>query len=191
MTDNRIVKRGPLDGFRLPAGMCEVPFLAQVNLRADPTDVEVMKRLGSVLGFPLPLIPNTVSGDVERHALWLGPDEWLVIGPPGCKDDLERRCRDALGRATGAVVDVSASRTIVEMRGPAAREVLEAGCAIDLHPRAFRAGCCAQTLVARTGVIVQHLTDEPLYRLFVRPSFAGYLASWLRDAAGSGSGRSV
>lgn len=186
---DRMVRQSPLDGFTLPDGMREVPFVAQVNLRADPTDVKLMNRLASVLGFPLPLIPNTVSGDIERHALWLGPDEWLVIGPPGSEDGLERRCRDALERATGAVVDVSANRTIVEMQGLAARVVLEAGCAIDLHPRAFRAGSCAQTLVARTGVILHQLTDEPLYRLFVRPSFAIYLATWLRDAAGAGSGR--
>ena len=189
MTGDRMVRQSPLDGFTLPAGMRELRFLAQVNVRADPTDVELITRFASVLGFPLPLTPNTVSGDIERHALWLGPDEWLVIGPAGSEDGLERRCRDALERTTGGVVDVSANRTIVEMQGPAARVVLEAGCAIDLHPRVFRAGSCAQTLVARTGVIVHQLTDEPLYRLFVRPSFAIYLATWLRDAAGAGSGR--
>jgi len=37
-------------------------------------------------------------------------------------------------------------------------------------------------LVARTGVILHQLTDEPRYRLLVRPSFSAYLAEWLRDA---------
>jgi len=166
--------------------MREMPFLAQVNLRADPSDVEVMDRLASVLEFPLPLTPNTVSGDLDRHALWLGPDEWLVVGPAGSEDTLERRCRDVLAGA-GSVVDVSASRTIVELRGREAREILEAGCAIDLHPRAFHAGRCAQTLVARTAAIVHQVTDEPLYRLFVRSSFAMYLAMWLQDASDTNS----
>ena len=175
-------QRSPLEGFRFPAGMREVPFLAQVNLRADPAGVEVMDRLASVLEFPLPLTPNTVSGDRDRHVLWLGPDEWLVVGPAGSEATLETRCRDVLDGA-GSVVDVSASRTIVELRGPEARVILEAGCAIDLHPRAFHAGSCAQTLVARTAVIVHQLTYEPLYRLFVRSSFAMYLATWLQDAS--------
>ena len=191
MTADRGVKRSPLHEVRLPAGMREVPFLAQVTLRTDPTDLDTMERLNAVLGFRLPTTPNTVSGDVERHALWLAPDEWLVVGPAGCEDRLERDCRDALGRATGAVVDVSANRTIVELSGPAARDILEAGCAIDLHPRAFRAGCCAQTVIARTGVILHQVTDEPQYRLFVRPSFARYLAAWLLDASSAGSGRSL
>lgn len=177
------VRRSPLEGFTFPAGMREVPFLAQVNLRSDPSDVEVMDRLASVLEFPLPLTPNTASGDLDRHALWLGPDEWLVVAPAGSEATLETRCRDALAGA-GSVVDVSANRTIVELRGQEARVVLETGCAIDLHPRAFHRGCCAQTLVARTAVILHQLTDEPLYRLFVRPSFAMYLATWLLDAAG-------
>ena len=44
-------KRSPLEGFGFPAGMREVPFLAQVNLRADPADVEFMDRLASALSF--------------------------------------------------------------------------------------------------------------------------------------------
>jgi sarcosine oxidase subunit gamma len=78
-------------------------------------------------------------------------------------------------------VDVSANRTTIELWGAAAREVLASGCAIDLHPRAFGSGRCAQTLIARAGVILHQFTDEPRYRLYVRPSFARYLAEWLTD----------
>jgi hypothetical protein len=35
---------------------------------------------------------------------------------------------------------------------PLAREVPEAGCAIDFQPRAFGPGSCAQTLLARVGI---------------------------------------
>ena len=191
MTGDAAVKRAALEGNALPAGVREVPFLAQVSLRADPSDVELMTRLASSLGFELPTTANRVSGDLDRHALWLGPDEWLIVGPPGSEQAIESGCRDALGPATGAVVDVSANRTVVELRGPRARELLAAGCTIDLHPRAFRATCCAQTLLARTGVIIHELSDEPVYRLFVRPSFAHYLATWLLDASGPDQGRSL
>jgi len=63
-----------------------------------------------------------------------------------------------------------------------ARAALESGCPIDLHPRVFRAGQCAQTLLARASVILWQLTEEPRYRLLVRPSFAAYVAAWLTDA---------
>jgi sarcosine oxidase subunit gamma len=69
-----------------------------------------------------------------------------------------------------------------EIGGPDARELLESGCPIDLHPRAFHAGSCAQTLLGRTGVLLHQVSDEPRYRLWVRPSFTRYLAAWLDDA---------
>jgi sarcosine oxidase subunit gamma len=176
-------RRSPLDGFVFPRGLREVPFLAQVDLRADPADQAVTARLGAVVGGALPTTPNTVAGDVAgAHALWLGPDQWLVVGPPTTEGDLERRLRGALDGAHGSVVDVSANRTTLELRGPNAWTILEGGCSIDLHPRAFGRRRCAQTLLARANVIIEQLTDEPLYRIFVRPSFAIYLATWLTDA---------
>jgi sarcosine oxidase subunit gamma len=80
------------------------------------------------------------------------------------------------------VVDVSANRTTMALTGPAARDVLEGGCSIDLHPRAFGTGSCAQTLLARAGVILLATSAEPEYWILVRPSFAAYVATWLLDA---------
>lgn len=178
------LRRSPLGDVALPDGAVEVPFLAQVDVRANPRDAAVLDRVAAVLGVALPLEANTVAGTGKRHALWLGPDEWLVIGTPGSEAELERALRDALASTPGgAVVDVSANRTTIELAGPAAREILESGCSIDLHPRAFGPGCCAQTLLARANVVIWQLTSEPRYRLLVRPSFAPYLAAWLADAA--------
>ena len=65
-----------------------------------------------------------------------------------------------------------------------ARALLAFGCALDLDPRHFGPGSCAQTMVARAGVIVWALGEEPAptFLLLVRPSFAPYLEGWLRDA---------
>jgi sarcosine oxidase subunit gamma len=176
-------RRSPLDGFDLPVGLREVPFLAQIDVRLARTDQVAVDAVASVVG-PLPLEPNTFSGGLNGSVLWLGPDEWLLVGPPGGDADLGSQLRDALGEAAGhvSIVDVSANRTTLELAGENARAALEGGCSIDLHPRAFGRGCCAQTLLARAGVIIQQLTDEPQYRIFVRPSFAIYVASWLKDA---------
>jgi sarcosine oxidase, subunit gamma len=153
------------------AELREASYVTQVNLRLDPTG-PAAGRVGEALGTPLPVVPNTGNDTV----LWLGPDEWLVFGAD------EERVRDALGDEPGSVVDVSANRVVLELSGPAAREVLAKGCSIDLHPRAFGPGRCAQTLLARAAVVVHQVDDVPTYRLLVRPSFAGYLTAWLRDA---------
>lgn len=188
MSPDATRRRSPLEGIPLPAGMRELPFLAQVDVRIDPADTEARTRVAATVGVELPLEPNTVGGGVDGvAALWLGPDEWLLVG--GAEEtagaELAGRVRAALASSLGAVVDVSANRTTVELSGPAAREVLESGCSIDLHPRAFGAGRCAQTLLARANIVLWQTTGEPspTYRLLVRPSFAAYLAAWLTDAA--------
>lgn len=178
------LRRSPLDGLVVEAPgvrIAELPFGSAVNLRANPSSAAVAE----VLGGPLPSEPNTVVEPRGRHMLWLGPDEWLVVGPDGDAPELMARLRAALAGTRGAAVDVSANRTTLEVSGERATDLLEKGCQLDLHPRAFSAGRCAQTTVAKAQVILWQTADapDPAYRLLVRGSFAGYLAAWLTDAA--------
>jgi sarcosine oxidase subunit gamma len=161
--------------------LAEVPFLTQLTLRVTPESAAAAAVAG-VLGAPLPTAPNTtcVSGDVE--VLWMGPDEWLVVAPPDSEGLLEA-LEQAIGAEHATVVDVSDQRTAIDVAGADARELLLKGCALDLHPRAFGVGRCAQTLLARAQVVLVPRSDEPAYRVFVRASFAGYLLDWLLDAA--------
>jgi len=160
----------------------ELPFVSQVNLRADPNDAELMQRLAAALGFALPVVPNTVASREDRRALWLGPDEWLVVGPDGQQEALEQTLRNGLDGAFGSIVDVSANRILLEIRGPKARELLAHGVSIDLDVRSFGLDRCAQTLLAKAQVIIER-RDESAFHLYVRTSFAGYMADWLLDAA--------
>lgn len=159
----------------------EPGFVSQINLRADPNDANVMQRLAEALGFARPVIPNTVAGKGDRRALWLGPDEWLVVGPDGQLMALEQALRTGLNG--GSIVDVSANRTVLEIRGPKARGLLAHGVAIDLDARSFGPGRCAQTLLAKAQVIVERISEDPVFHLYGRSSFASYVADWLLDAA--------
>ena len=135
------------------ADLRELTLESQVSVRGEPQ-----------AGFPIE--PNTTARDV----LWLGPDEWLVVG--GREDDYPE---------AAAVVDVSANRVCFELTGDDVEEVLAQGCSLDLHPSVFAPGRCAQTLLAKAQVIL-HRTEPETFRIFVRPSFAPYLRSWLEDA---------
>ena len=180
-----MIRRSSLDGVPLVDGLRELPFLAQLDVRLAPDDAAARQAVESVIG-PLPIEPNTVHGGADAAVLWLGPDEWLVVGPPDGEAALEAQLRSAIGDVLGvAIVDVSANRTTLELRDPRARELLEFGCPIELHPRAFGPGRCAQTLLARANVVIWFVADEPepVYRLLVRPSFAVYVAAWLSDAS--------
>lgn len=179
--------RSPLDGVALPPRVRELPFQAQLDLRADPGDAALMTRLADVLGTRPPTEPNrtAISDDGTRQVLWLGPDEWLVVAEPGTGPALESALRDALGEGRGAIVDVSANRTTLSVSGPRARDLLAFGCSIDIDERRFKPGHCVQTLLARANVIIVPVGPavEPAFRVLVRPSFAAYLAAWLSDAA--------
>jgi sarcosine oxidase subunit gamma len=163
--------------------LAELPFLAQIDLRLDPKG-PAAEAAGLALGAPLPLEPCTAVRSGDLAVLWLGPDQWLVVGPPGTQEDLEARLRKAAGEAHTSVTDVSAQRTTLLVSGPRARDLLAHGCSLDLHPRVFGTGRCAQTTVARTQVVLVAREEVRAgFWLLVRPSFAGYLADWLLDAA--------
>jgi sarcosine oxidase, subunit gamma len=173
-------RSGELAG--LPIGARELPFLTQLNVRLDATS-PAANAVAAVLGGPLPTVPCTASRFGEFEVLWLGPDEWLVLAPPGRETSLAAGLREAVGSRDGAVTDVSAERVALELTGAYVRELLARGCSIDLHPKVTPIGSCVQTLLARTGVvIVVHDDSASHFLVLVRASFADYLASWLIDA---------
>ena len=161
----------------------ERAFLGHLNLRGDPTDQAFLNAVKGVLGFGLPLEPNTVAKNDDLAALWLGPDEWLVLTPPDQQSGLAQALLDTLGDLHSAVTDVTGGQTVVNLSGARVRDVLSKGCTLDLHPRAFGAGRCAQTLLAKAMVTVRQLDESPSFDLIVRRSFADYLAHWIEDAA--------
>ncbi|MFG2029100.1 sarcosine oxidase subunit gamma [Streptomyces sp. NPDC048825] len=163
--------------------LAELPYLTQINVRLDAKGTAA-DAVGLALDLPLPLEPNTVVRAGELTALWLGPDEWLLVGPPGSERDLESRIREAAGDEPVSVTDVSAQRTTLLVAGPRARDLLAHGCSLDLHPRAFGPGRCAQTTLGRTQIVLVARDEHRAgFWVLVRSSFAGYLADWLLDAA--------
>ena len=161
--------------------LAEWPAPAQVDLRLDPAG-PAAAAVARALGVALPARPGSTAAADDLTVLWLGPDEWLVLGTPGTEGALTRDLRAALGDTPGAVVDVSAQRAGLLVDGPAARDLLAGGCALDLHPRAFAPGRCARTRLARAQVVLLSRADGG-FGVLVASSYAGYLADWLLDAA--------
>jgi sarcosine oxidase subunit gamma len=157
-------------------GAAEVAFPAQVSLRLDPAEA-------ARVPFAVPPAPNTWSRGDGRETLWLGPDEWLVVAEPGSARVLVEELERALDGLDHSVVDVSANRAVLELAGADRFELLTQGCRLDLHPRAWRDGSCAQTLLGRAPVLLQE--RDHATRIFVRASLAAHLADWL-VAAGTG-----
>ena len=93
------------------------------------------------------------------------------------------RLRHALAQMHVAITDVSGGQTALHLRGRHVRDVLAKGCPIDLHPRAFRIGQCAQSHLGKAPVLIAQVEEQPYFELIVRRSFADYLWTWLESAA--------
>jgi sarcosine oxidase, subunit gamma len=169
---------GPAERIRV----AEVPFLTQLTLRLAPGR-PAAEAAAQVLGVSLPTVPNTTSAINDIHVLWMGPDEWLLLASDGVGERMREQLEAALDAHHASVVDVSAQRTVIELEGADARELLLKGCPLDLHPRAFAPGQCAQSTLARAQVVLLARSDEPAYWVLVRASFAEYLAEWMLDGA--------
>ena len=194
MSTDAVGRISPLDhyinttGGAVPGGsagvvISERPFLGNLNLRGNSSDAAFMAGVKRALGFALPIEPNTVSDGDGKQALWLCPDEWLIVTPKDEQAAVENALNEALDGVLRSVTDVTGGQTLISLSGENAREVLAKGCALDLHPRAFGEGRCAQTLVAGANVTLRWAGLEPSFDLIVRRSFAEYLALWLHDAA--------
>ena len=95
--------------------------------------------------------------------------------------DVAASLRAATGDRHAAIVDVSANRTVLEVAGARAREVLEKGCPVDLHPRVLADDTAVTTTLARIPVLLWKV-DRTTFRVLPRASFAPYVARWLLDA---------
>jgi len=154
----------------------EIPFTGQAEVRVRGGAAGLAETLGALPG------AGRAEHDGTRTVGWCGPGWYLLVDDTGHDPAAGLHERSGL-----SVVDTSAARTILELRGPYARDVLETGCAIDLHPRAFAPGSFARTLLAKATVCLEQTgaaqTDPtPTYRIHVGTSFTDYLTHWLLDA---------
>jgi sarcosine oxidase subunit gamma len=143
--------------------------LAQVDLRLD----------ADLLPFDAPE-PNTASSWNGRDVLWLGPDEWLIVGEAGAATTIVEELDRLLDGRHRSIVEVSANRIVLDLDD--GLDLLASACGLDLDPRRWRPGMCAQTLLGQAQVIL-HQLDERATRVFVRPSFAGYVEGLLAASA--------
>ncbi len=170
--------------------LAERPHRGIVNLRLDPKNAGAMAAFEAAFGFALPAQPNTTAGNGEASALWLGPDEWWIVSPgprPEAGPELAEKLRAALADRFAAVTEVGESRTCIRIAGPKARALLQKGCPLDVHARAFGAGACAQPCLATATVAIHLVADEsaadgPAFEVYVLRSFAEYLWAWIEDA---------
>lgn len=148
---------------------------SRMSLRAP---VAAVAALSKALGLALPKRPKTSVTKAGRSALWLGPDEWLVIDEKDA--DLASLC--AKVKTPHSAVDISHRNLAILVSGTNAEAVLNAGCPQDLSLSVFPVGACSRTVLGKIEIVLWRTGDET-FQVECWRSFSDYAFSLLEDAA--------
>jgi sarcosine oxidase, subunit gamma len=155
-----------------------LPPAVRLVLRAGEPARAVAER---AFGAPIPTAACRAGVRGEHAALWLGPDEWLLIAPEPAGTGVLAGLESALHGLACSLVDVSHRQIALEVAGAHAELLLAAGCPLDLHPDAFPVGMCTRTMLGKTEIVLWRSRPEA-FRIEVWRSFAAYLSAFLVEA---------
>ena len=135
----------------------------------------------ATFGVALPTTPMRARVEGLRAALWLGPDEWLLLAPDSDGATLGAALANALQGQAASLVDVSHRQVGLVVTGPRVADVLNAGCPLDLDLAAFPVGMCTRTLLAKVEITLWRTADEA-FRVEIARSLVPYVVEFLREA---------
>ena len=156
-----------------------LPVAARLVLRGG-REVRLAAEAAAGVGIPAQACRAVVQG--ERAALWLGPDEWLLVAPAAAGAELGSSLERALAPLPHSLVDVGHRQAACALDGPQAAMLLSAGCPLDLDESAFPIGMCTRTVLAKAEVVLWR-TAAQTFRLEVARSFVAYVSLFLAEAA--------
>lgn len=147
----------------------------RLSLRAG---ADAIGTLSLAFGLELPQRAKTSASVAGRHALWLGPDEWLLIDENGA---------DLMAIASGvsalhSATDVSHRNTAILVSGPDAAGAIASSCPLDLGKAIFPVGAAARTVLGKIEIVLLRTGDED-YRVECWRSFAPYAFGMLVEGA--------
>jgi len=173
-----VERRPALAGRTLSAPGVKVEMLPpaeRISLRAPQASLAALSK---ALGVTLPVKPKTSATKGGRTALWLGPDEWLIIDEAG--NDPLADC--AKVTALHSAVGISHRNVGISVAGPSAAVTVNSGCPQDLSLDAFPIGAASRTILGKSEIVLLR-TAADSFRVECWRSFSDYVFTLLSEAA--------
>ena len=152
-----------------------LPPAERISLRAPQASLAALSK---ALGLTLPTKPKTSATKAGRSALWLGPDEWLVIDEAG-KDPLADCAKVS---ALHSAVGISHRNVAFSVTGPAAAAAINGGCPQDLSLEVFPVGAASRTILGKSEIVLLR-SGPDAFRVECWRSFSDYVFTFLSEAA--------
>ena len=164
----------------------EISPIMKLNLRGKKR--EFFTVVGKNLNMILPTEANTSTTSDKLTAIWLSPDEWMIVSNELVNKDTNKYelyeiLFNSISKTNlGAVIDVTDQFVQLELKGKNIYEIFSAGCPFNFNEFKEKIGSTTQTVLNHIDVILHH-KEENVVNLFVRRSFAEHLWSWIEDSA--------
>jgi sarcosine oxidase, subunit gamma len=170
----------------LSISMREIAGRGMIDLRGLSTDKKFMKAAKDVLGLDLPKAPRTTNTWGDMKALWLSPDQWLILCPGDKTQKLLAELNATLKGIHALAVDVSDMRAIIRLEGEHARTTVMKGTSIDLTHGDYPPGTIRRMKFAEVGALL-HIIEDDVIEVYVFRSYADYAWEFLLKAGRKGS----
>ncbi len=123
--------------------------------------------------------PLSVENNENTRILWNGPRNWLVITT---QKEVFFEIDKKLEEGDFAVTDISHSKSIIELEGDNAKEVLKKGCPFNFNE--LNKNNCLNSTFNGMSVIVDMINNEPdTFRIFALRSFGESLYHSITDSS--------
>ena len=166
--------------------MAEIKPVMKLIIRGKTKDF--ITSIGKNLNMILPTKPNTSTVGENLTALWLSPDEWMLVSNKMINKDtntynIEDKLINNISKFDlGAVTDVSDQFVMINIKGDKIYDLFTTGSPFNFNEFKNKKGSVIQTILSHIDVII-HLTEINEVNLLVRRSFSQHLYSWLNDSA--------
>ena len=164
----------------------EIKPVMKLIIRGKTKDF--ITTIGKNLNMLLPIEANTSTSGESLTALWLSPDEWLLVSNEIVSEDsnnyeVEDNLINNVSKVNlGAVTDVSDQFVMINIKGSKVFDLFATGSPFNFNVFKSKKGSVVQTILSHIDVII-HLTEINNVNLLVRRSFSEHLHSWLNDSA--------
>ena len=140
------------------------------NVLCEEIKIDNLKLSSKVL--------SVVSNENTR-ILWNGPRNWLIMTN---KKEVLSEIGKNFSEKDFAVTDISHSKSIIQLEGDEAKEVLKKGCPFNFNE--FYKNNCLNSTFNGMSIIVDMINDKPdTFRIFSLRSFGESLYHSLTDAS--------